>query len=697
MSERADLLVEIGTEELPPGALRRLARALGDGLHRELDEARLEPGEVEIFAAPRRLAARIRDVRRAQDDQSMERRGPAVDAAFDADGNPTKAATGFAGSCGVEVADLERMETDKGSWLVHRHTEPGRPAAELIPAALERAVEGLPIPRRMRWGDSEAAFVRPVHWLVVLLGNEVVPARLLEADASANSRGHRFHHPEPVTIPDAASYPGPLESQGWVVADFDDRRERIRSQVEEQARSSGGRAWIEEALLEEVTAMVEWPVALAGSFDERFLAIPHEALMASMQGHQKYFPVVDDNDALLPAFVTVANIASRQPDEVRAGNERVIRPRLEDTEFFWDHDRRTPLAGRLPHLGGIVFEHRLGTQLDRTRRLQPLAGHIATAIGGEPDNARRAAELAKCDLLTEMVGEFPELQGTMGRYYAAHDGEGDDIPAALEEQYRPRFAGDELPETTTGRALALADRLDVITGLFGIGQPPTGSKDPFGLRRAALGVLRICIEGGLDLDLGDLVDRAAGAYREQLGADGIDPATEGETIAFILERLRVYYQDRGITHDAFEAVRSVALPVPLDFDARVRAMAAFLEREEAEALVGANKRIANILRKAGVDANDLALPDPALFTEEAERVLFTALGERREQVAGLAARRDYAGALDALAGLREAVDGFFDHVMVMADDEAVRANRLALLADIRRLFLQVADPSRVQE
>jgi glycyl-tRNA synthetase beta chain len=375
----------------------------------------------------------------------------------------------------------------------------------------------------------------------------------------------------------------------------------------------------------------------------------------------------------------------------------VIRPRLEDTEFFWDHDRRTPLADRLPHLGGIVFEHRLGTQLDRTRRLQPLAAHIAGAIGGEPANAERAAELAKCDLLTEMVGEFPELQGTMGRYYAAHDGEGDDIPAALEEQYRPRFAGDELPATATGRALALADRLDVITGLFGIGQPPTGSKDPFGLRRAALGVLRICIEGGLDLDLGELIDRAAASYREQLGADGIDPATEGEAMAFVLERLRVYYQDRGVTHDAFEAVRSVALPVPLDFDARVRAMAGFLQRDEAEALVGANKRIANILRKADADAAALDLPDPALFGEEAEKTLFAALGERRDQVAERARDRDYAGALDALAGLREAVDGFFDHVMVMADDEAVRNNRLALLADIRRLFLQVADPSRVQE
>ncbi|MFP4606273.1 MAG: glycine--tRNA ligase subunit beta [Thiohalospira sp.] len=697
MSDRADLLVEIGTEELPPRALQQLANALRDGLLRGLDEARLEPGEAEVFAAPRRLAVRIRGVRRAQDDQSQERRGPAVDAAFDADGNPTRAATGFAGSCGVEVADLDRLETDKGTWLVYRYTEPGRPAADLIPAALERAVEGLPIPRRMRWGDSEAAFVRPVHWLVILLGDAVVPAELLETAAGNTSGGHRFHHPGPVTIPDAASYPGPLENEGWVVADFDDRRARIRGQVEEQARAAGGRAWIEEDLLDEVTAMVEWPVALTGSFDRRFLAIPHEALMASMQGHQKYFPVVDDDGALLPAFVTVANIASHRPEEVRAGNERVIRPRLEDTEFFWDHDRRIPLADRLPHLGGIVFEHRLGTQLERTRRLQPLAAHIAGAIGGEPASAERAAELAKCDLLTEMVGEFPELQGTMGRYYAAHDGEGDDIPAALEEQYRPRFAGDELPTTATGRALALADRLDVITGLFGIGQPPTGSKDPFGLRRAALGVLRICIEGRLDLDLGELIDRAAASYREQLGADGIDPATEGEAIAFILERLRVYYQERGVTHDAYEAVRSVAPPVPLDFDARVRAMAAFLQREEADALVGANKRIANILRKAGVEAEQLALPDPALFTEGAERTLFDALTQRREEVAGRAERRDYDGALDALAGLREAVDGFFDQVMVMAEDEAVRNNRLALLADVRRLFLQVADPSRVQE
>ncbi|HFA59662.1 MAG TPA: glycine--tRNA ligase subunit beta, partial [Rhodospirillales bacterium] len=531
---RRDLLIEIGTEELPPKALRRLSGALAEGIREGLEKAGLGFGDLKPYASPRRLAVLVADLAEAQPDREELRRGPALAAAFDDDGCPTKAAEGFARSCGVAVEALERLETDKGAWLAYRLKQQGRPTTELVPDILDNALKRLPIPKRMRWGSLDVEFVRPVHWVVLLFGDEVIETEVLGVRTGRESRGHRFHHPGPLYIGEPGAYAPVLETEGRVVADLDARREAIRGQVIEAGRRLGGEALIDEDLLEEVTALVEWPVAVAGSFEERFLEVPAEALISTMQDHQKYFPVVDGEGRLLPHFITISNIDSRDPEQVRLGNERVIRPRLSDAAFFWEQDRKRPLADRVEQLGDMIFQKKLGTLLDKSRRVSGLAGHIASLIEGDPALAERAALLAKCDLLTQMVYEFPELQGIMGRYYARHDGEPEEVAEALDEQYMPRFAGDELPRTRTGMALALADRLDTLVGIFAIGQAPTGDKDPFALRRAALGVLRILIERNLDLDLEDLLREAAARFDEGIGAQAVV-----ETVFdFMMDRLR---------------------------------------------------------------------------------------------------------------------------------------------------------------
>ena len=690
MSGVRDLLVEIGTEELPPRALRRLADSFADGVRAGLDDAGLTPARTRTFATPRRLAVLALGVPEAQPDRESTRRGPALSAAFDDDGNPTRAAQGFARSCGVDVEALERLETDKGTWLAHRVFERGRAAAELVPELVERALGRLPIPKRMRWGARSEEFVRPVHWVVLLFGDQALEATVLGVAAGRQTRGHRFHHPEPLYVAEPRGYAPLLETEGHVLADMDVRREAIRAQVAEAAQAVGGRAVIDEALLEEVTALVEWPVALHGSFDTRFLEVPAEALVSSMQDHQKYFPVVDEAGALQPYFVTVANIESRDPEQVRAGNERVIRPRLADAAFFWEQDRQTSLAARARRLATVVFQDRLGTLLDKQERVAELAATVAEALGGDAGLARRAAGLAKCDLLTHMVGEFPELQGIMGRYYATHDGEPAEVATALEEQYWPRFAGDALPRTPTGRALAIADRLDTLVGIFAIGQPPTGDKDPFALRRAALGVLRTLLEGPQELDLRELLHRAAGAFPAGLRAGDV----VGEVFDFMMERLRGYYLEEGIPADVFEAVRSVGPTRPLDMERRLRACMAFRRLPEAESLAAANKRIRNILRKT-----DEAIPrevNAEALREPAEQALAGQLKALEARVAPLLEGGDYTGALRELASLRAPVDRFFDDVMVMAEEPALRRNRLALLRRLGDLFLQVADLSRLQ-
>jgi glycyl-tRNA synthetase beta chain len=689
MAEACDLLVEIGTEELPPKALQQLSEAFVEGIRAGLEKAGLQFSSVTPFATPRRLAAIVTDLSPAQPDKTVERRGPALAAAYGADGAPTQAARGFAGSCGVTVEELERLETPKGTWLAFRSVQPGRGASELVPEVVDNALAGLPIPRRMRWNSLKVEFVRPVHWVVMLYGEQVIDAEVLGVRAGRESRGHRFHHPAPIPISEPSAYAALLESQGHVVAAFDRRAQIIRGQVETLATQLGGQAVIDPGLLQEVTSLVEWPVAVAGSFEERFLQVPSEALVATMKGNQKYFHLVDEKGALLPRFILIANIESRDPQAVRAGNERVIRPRLADASFFWNQDRAHSLASRVEQLAGVVFQHKLGTLLDKSRRVASLARAIAHELNEDGQIAARAAELAKCDLLTEMVGEFPELQGIMGRYYAAHDGEPGAVAVALDEQYMPRQAGGALPATPTGQILAVAERLDTLVGIFGIGQSPTGDKDPFALRRAALGVLRILIERSLDLDLMELLLRAARGY------DLFDPEPVADQVFnFAMERLRAYYLETGVTPDTFEAVLAPRPTRPLDFDQRVRAVTAFRALPEAASLSAANKRIHNILRKA--DGPVPSTLDPALLGETAEKTLAAQVDAIRAAVEPLLTQGHYTAALTELARLRPAVDLFFDQVMVMSDDGALRNNRLALLNGLRELFLRTADVSRLQ-
>ena len=691
MPERADFLVELGTEELPPKALADLSAAFHDGVVARLAEARLAHGEVNAYAAPRRLALRVEALQVAQADEEKTLTGPPTRVAI-VDGEYTKAGLKFAESAGIPADQLTTVVNERGEYLSARVVVKGRPATEILPGIVEGALAQLPIPKRMRWGSSDAEFVRPVHWLVMLLGGQVVPCTVLDTPAGRSTRGHRFHAPQPIELADAAQYPERLEREGRVLPDFRARRERIRAQAEAEATQAGGQLVLDPALLDEVTALVEWPVPVCGRFEERFLELPEEVLIATLQDHQRYFPIRGDDGRLLPKFITVSNLESRDPEVVRAGNERVVRPRLADAAFFWTQDRATALAGRVGALDSVVFQKKLGSMGDKARRVAQLARTLAEAAGTRADAAERAALLAKCDLLTSMVGEFPELQGTMGRYYATADGEPAEVCAAIEEQYLPRFAGDRLPDSPAGRALAIADKLDTVAGIFAIGQKPTGNKDPFGIRRAALGVLRILVECGLDLDLDALV-------RDALAAQPVDvPEGMPEEVGdYLMDRLRGYYADGGAGlragHGAFTAVLARRPTSMVDFHERLRAVVGFSGLEAAAALAAANKRIANILRQAGEEA--AAAPRADLLREPAEKALHEAVEAAAGTVGPLVAGRAYREALEHLAGLRPVVDAFFDEVLVMDPDEAVRHNRLALLARLRGLFMGIADVSRL--
>ncbi|MGQ0429186.1 MAG: glycine--tRNA ligase subunit beta [Gammaproteobacteria bacterium] len=705
--KRADFLVEIGTEELPPKSLLRLAEAFRDGVAAGLDAAGLSHGAALAYATPRRLAVLVRRLLDQQPDQRIERRGPPVSAAYGADGTPTKAAHAFAASCGIRLDEIERRRDAKGDFLFCKLTRPGAKTAALLPAIVGEALAKLPIARRMRWGAGDVEFVRPAHWVLMLHGDDVVPGEILGLPAGRMTRGHRFHAPKPVALRSPGVYLASLERRGHVVADFEARRERIRAGTEAAAKAEGGTALIDPEVLDEVTALVEWPIPIAGHFDRRYLELPPEVLVATLQDHQRYFPVRGPDGTLLPVFVAVANIESRDPPRVRAGNERVVRPRLADAAFFYETDRKTPLAARQAALASVAFQARLGSLADKSARVTALAVQIARGTGEDPAAAQRAAQIAKCDLLTAMVGEFPELQGVMGRYYALHDGEPDAVAAAIAEQYLPRFAGDSLPATGAGLALAVADKLDTIVGIFAIGQRPTGAKDPFGLRRAALGVLRILIETGIMLDLRELI-RAAHesvvADIARLGGDdralkwlaGAAPQSAVDEIYdYMMERLRAWYLESGagITTEMFDAVLDTRPASPLDFDDRLRALASFLKLPDAASLAAANKRISNILRKAGAQPNPRV--DPGLLVDPEERRLASELEELRQDVERFVTSRRYADALARLAGLRPAVDAFFDKVLVMADDVRIRANRLALLAALQRLFLHTANLARL--
>lgn len=695
-----DFLVELGTEELPPKALRALEHAFAEGVVARLREASMAHGAVTSYATPRRLALLIRRLVLTQPDQQVVRRGPPRKIAFDASGAPTRAAQAFAASCGVTVDALGTERDAAGNEYLHwSGSRQGAPARELLPGIVQAALEALPIPRRMRWGALDVQFVRPVHWLVMLHGADHIVATMYGVDSGTSTRGHRFMAPGAIRVRSPATYARTLQQRGRVVASFDERLQAVRSQVEALAATLQGRAVLSDALLEEVTALVEWPVALAGQFDARFLELPREVLISTLQEHQRYFALEGADGRLMPWFITVSNIDSPEPALVRAGNERVIRPRLADAEFFWTQDRRLPLSARLERLESVTFQAQLGSQAGRSRRIEALAAEIARAAGGSAEDiahATRAAQLCKCDLATALVGEFPELQGTMGRYYALADGEPAGVATAIGDHYLPRGAGDSLPATLAGDAVALSDKLDSLAGIFAIGQKPSGTRDPFALRRAAIGLLRIVLEHRLELDLTSMLDRAV---RQQPLADVASRATSiaDEVYEFIIERLRAQYLERGYASTGmFDAVLAVRPRSLLDFDARLRALVAFVGTPEGLSLAAANKRTANILKKSPAGADDLpGVADAALLQAPAEKELHRALSELAAPVELLIRDRSYAEALDRLAALRASVDGFFDSVLVNDPDAALRRNRLALLAQLRSLFAGIADLSRL--
>ena len=683
-----DLLFELLTEELPPRTLPALSLALTTGLAKGLDTAGIPHGEVRGFATPRRLAVQVKKLAEHQPDKQVERRGPPLANSFDAQGAPTQAASAFAKNCGVPVAELAQLKTDKGAWLVFRGTERGSATTALLGDIVNQAIAGLPIAKRMRWGARTAEFVRPVHGVVLLYGETLVPAEVLGLQTGRVTLGHRFHAPKPITLKSAVGYESRLR-RAKVVADFEARRELIRLGVAAAAAGTGegATALIESDLLDEVTALVEWPVPIAGRFEQRFLSLPREVVIATVQDHQRYFPVQDADGKLSGWFITVSNIESRDPSKVREGNERVVRPRLSDAAFFWDQDRKISLGEHAARLSGMTFQTKLGTYADKTLRVKALAQSIGGRIGAGP-LVGRAAELAKADLMTAMVGEFPELQGTMGRYYAQAQGEPEELARALEEHYRPRYAGDSLPATKTGQAVALADKIDTLVGIFAIEQRPTGAKDPFGLRRAALGLLRILLEGRLELDLFEVLAEAAGAQPVQR-AGVIE-----EVYDFIAERLRgLLLEEPGTTVEMLDAVFANRPRSPLDAVTRLKALKEFLLLPEAGILAGINKRISNILKKTSLNSD--ATVDPAALAEEAERQLHKVMSDLRIPVQDAAAQHRYADSLKALVGLRAPVDDFFERIMVMDEDLARRNNRLALLRDVQLLLGGVADLSRL--
>ena len=684
-----NFLVEIGTEELPPKALKTLATSFADNVEAELNQAGLTFDKIEWFATPRRLAVKVLNLATQQPSKEIEKRGPAVSTAFDPEGKPTKAAEGWARGCGITVEQAERIVTDKGEWLVHRAKIEGQPTKNLLNDIVANALAKLPIPKPMRWADKTVQFIRPVHTVTMLLDGELIEGEILGVASARTIRGHRFLGEKEFEIQHADQYPQLLREKGSVVADFNERKAEILAKSQAKATALGGVADIEESLLEEVTSLVEYPNVLAAKFEERFLAVPAEALVYTMKGDQKYFPIYDKDGKLLPHFIFVSNINPEDPTAIIEGNEKVVRPRLTDAEFFFKTDLKQKLVDRLPRLETVLFQQQLGTLKDKTDRIEQLAGEIAKQIGADEVKAKRAGLLSKCDLMTNMVFEFTDTQGVMGMHYARHDGEDEEVAVALNEQYMPRFAGDELPKSLVASAVALADKFDTLTGIFGIGQAPKGSADPFALRRAALGALRIIVEKNLPLDLEDLVKKSAALFGDKLTNQNV----VADVVDFMLGRFRAWYQDEGIAVDVIQAVLARRPTRPADFDARVRAVSHFRTLDSAEALAAANKRVSNILAKADAAIGEINL---SACVEPAEKALAEAVLALRIEVQPLIAKGDYTAVLDKLANLRAPVDSFFDNVMVNAEDPALRQNRLAILNTLQGLFLQVADISVLQ-
>lgn len=684
----ATLLLELGVEELPPAAMRTLMNAFADGIVAGLDEAGLAHGAVQPYATPRRLAVSIAETDDTTPTQQMEKAGPTVAIAFNGDGQPTPAAEGFARSVGTTVEALEKVDSDKGERLLYRGKKPGVALRELLPSVIDKTLRQLPIPKRMRWGDSDAAFVRPVHWLVAIHGTQVLPLEVFGIKAGNETRGHRFHHTGTITLNGADDYAEQLRAPGYVMVDLDDRKALIGKQLVACADALGGTVQVDPDLLDEVTALVEWPVALSGHFDKRYLILPREVLISTLQEHQRYFPVTRD-DTLLNAFITVANIESTDPAQVVAGNERVIRPRLADALFFWEQDRNKGLAQFAQGLDRVNFQRDLGTMADKTSRIQSIAAWLAQAVdAANADALSQAAALAKADLLTDMVDEFPDLQGLMGRYYALDAGDTAEVANAIGAQYAPAAAGAPIPPTQSGKLLSLADRLDTLAGIFALGKRPTGDKDPFALRRAALGVLRIIIEGGLTLNLTAAIEKALAVQPANAPLDTVD-----ELLDFHLDRLRGYYADQGFTPEQFEAVAATGVTDMGDFDQRIRAIAGFIGLPAASVVAGAHKRARNLLKKNKIETH-IAI-NTELLTESQEQTLAQALSEQQRTFDQALGKHAYADALTSLATLAQPLDAFFDQVMVMADDEALRNNRLALLATLDERCRRVADISRL--
>ena len=718
MSDLKPLLIEIGTEELPPKALDELTDAFAKGICDGLAKRGIaaDAANAKKYNSPRRLAVLVPSVGMAQPDQAVERRGPAVSAGLDASGQPTKALSGFAASCGVSVEQLEKLQTDKGAWFVHRAQQKGKPTSALLQEIIVESLAALPVPKPMRWGDHEFAFVRPMHWLVVLHGADVIDANIFGIKSGRESRGHRFLHPQSVSIASADAYLDALQNAS-VIADPQKRRARVREEVERSA-SSLGKPRLRDALLDEITNLVEWPAAISCTFDRQFLEVPQEALIQTMETNQKFVPVFDANGKLTEHFIGIANIESKDPAEIRKGYERVIRPRFADAKFFYDEDRKKPLASQQDALKSVTYQQQLGSVWDKTVRVAELSRVIANRLGVDAAKATRAASLSKCDLVTRMVGEFPELQGVMGRYYAVASGEDAAVSAAIDEFYRPRFAGDGIAQGDTARVLAVAERLDTLVGIFAVGMKPSGNKDPFALRRAALGLGRTLIEGSLCLDLKTLLIEAIDLVHSSMSTVALEKKKEtaaraggpttivhgwgramslsrrDELYEFILDRLRGYYTDKGFGNDQFDAVRAVDPDTLPDFDRRLHAVAEFVKLPEATALAVANKRIHNILKQADLETQKPYASYPN--APQAETDLVRALDNAGVDYKLLLESQDYVGVLQKLATLRDAVDRFFAEVMVMVDDVEIRRNRLAILSNLRVMFLRVADISVLQ-
>jgi len=682
-----NLLIELGTEELPPKSLRQLAESFASNVEAELQKAELTFDKVSWLASPRRLALVISNLSATQADKVVEKRGPAVSVAFDAEGNATKAAQGWARSNGITVEQAERLVTAKGEWLLFKAEVKGKKVADLIPAIAAEALAKLPIPKPMRWGATSTQFIRPVHTVCMLFGKQLIQGELLGVESDRIIRGHRFLGEAELTINHADEYEALLDDSGKVIVDYERRKAIIREQVEAVAAHENGVAAIDEDLLEEVTSLVEWPVTLVGSFEEKFLEVPSEALIYTMKDHQKYFPVLDKEGKLLPRFIFVSNIVSRDPVQVIEGNEKVVRPRLADAEFFFETDKKKTLESRLESLATVLFQKQLGTLKEKSERISGVAAEVAVKINADSTHAQRAGLLSKTDLMTEMVLECPDVQGIMGMYYARFDGENEEVAIALNEQYLPRFAGDKLPTSLVACAVSLADKLDTLVGIFGIGQAPKGAADPFALRRAAIGLLRIIKDKELDLDIVELVEIAKAQYADKLTNDNV----VNDVVDFLFARFRATYQANGFTVELIQSVLDRRPTKPVDFEKRIQAVAKFQELPEAAPIAAANKRISNILAKVKGEIN--AEVDSKLFEEDAEKALAEKLGSLEAKLSPLFAAGDYEAALFELASLQAPVDQFFDSVMVMAENEAVKQNRLALLNRLRNLFLQVADVS----